>query len=402
MLIITLFKGVPARTTRVVTIGGVLKREEMDIVMNPHDFKALEAADYIKRSVGGKLIALTMGPDVKLSPIVNSLFDAPIEGIDEGYVLSDRRMAGADTWATAYTVAKGIRKVVDVHVRPVETLISMVEGGAGTDELIGYCRELYNSNMLPNAIYSELPTIRNSTVTAFAKGELTREETLRRLRSSLEELRRFVVVAGIKTTDGETGSTGPQVAEALSEMNGGTIPSLTYVRDFDIHPEDGTIIVERKLGDLFQRLRSRLPCVLTISPEYRSRVPSVRSRKAALLRNYRCKVRRATIWNAGDIDADPSKIGLAGSPTIVGPGVDVGAPQVRKLVGVTKVCLRRVERFSLDGKTYGPFERGTKVDDLPHEVIEYLEERGDVGTFTLEMLIEEVFGVKRVVVERSG
>ena len=75
MLIISLLKGVPAKTTKVVTVGGVLKREEMDIVMNPHDMKAIEAADFVKRRIGGKTIALSMGPDIKLAPLVQPLHE---------------------------------------------------------------------------------------------------------------------------------------------------------------------------------------------------------------------------------------------------------------------------------------------------------------------------------------
>ena len=66
LLIVVLLKGVPARTTQAITVGGVLNREAMDLVLNPHDAKAVEAADYLKRRVGGKTAALTMGPDMKL------------------------------------------------------------------------------------------------------------------------------------------------------------------------------------------------------------------------------------------------------------------------------------------------------------------------------------------------
>jgi len=108
LLIIALIKGVPARTTQVVEVGGVLNREAMDLVLNPHDSKAIEAADFVRRRVGGKTIALSMGPDTKLIPIMKPLFDAEVFGVDEQYVLSDTRMAGADTLATSYTVALGI------------------------------------------------------------------------------------------------------------------------------------------------------------------------------------------------------------------------------------------------------------------------------------------------------
>ncbi len=43
MLVIAPLKGVPARTTQVVEVGGVLNMEAMDIVLNPHGAKANEA-----------------------------------------------------------------------------------------------------------------------------------------------------------------------------------------------------------------------------------------------------------------------------------------------------------------------------------------------------------------------
>ena len=101
MLIVVLLKGVPARTTQVAQVGGVLNREAMDLVLNPHDAKAVEAADFLKRKVGGKIVALTMGPDMKLIPLMKPLYSAQVMGVDEEYVLSDRKMAGSDTWATS-------------------------------------------------------------------------------------------------------------------------------------------------------------------------------------------------------------------------------------------------------------------------------------------------------------
>jgi electron transfer flavoprotein beta subunit len=50
--------------------------------------------------------------------------------------------------------------------------------------------------------------------------------------------------------------------------------------------------------------------------------PVVRRKRAALF-SYKGKVREVRVWNADDIGADPNKIGLAGSPTIVGPGVSL-------------------------------------------------------------------------------
>jgi len=77
LLVIVLLKGVPARTTQAIQIGGVLNREAMDLVLNPHDAKAIEAADFLKRRVGGKVVALSSTQDRPLSDSRGPLRSAP-------------------------------------------------------------------------------------------------------------------------------------------------------------------------------------------------------------------------------------------------------------------------------------------------------------------------------------
>ncbi|MCS7146456.1 MAG: hypothetical protein RMJ28_00890 [Nitrososphaerota archaeon] len=395
MLVITLYKAVPARTTKIVTVGGVLRREEMDLVMNPFDYKAIEAADYLKRAFGGKVIALTMGPDFKLKSIAASLYDTPVEGIDESYILSDRRMAGADTWATAYTVSLGVKKVVEAHLSAVDELISLIRGDADPERFAQKAKELYERNLIPNAVYSSLPTLKEATLAErLLKGEVDRGSALRLLEKVRHEVEKFIVIAGIKTSDGETGSTGPQVAEALTELLRRYIPSVTYVRELEADPEAGFIYVERKLGDLIQKLRVPLPCVISIATDYRPNPPLLKLKKRARMFNYAKKVTESVVLNADQIGAKPELIGLTGSPTIVGPGMDIGVPPVQKFVGKTLVLSTRVEEFELNGKKYGPFERLSKADDLPQEVLNYLRERGLVKVFELEDLVDELFGVR--------
>lgn len=385
-------KAVPARTTRVITVGGVLKREEMDLVINPLDFKALQAADYAKRYNGGKLVAVSMGPDFKVKPLVSELYAHPIEGVDEGIILSDRRMAGADTWATAYTLALGIKKVLDLNRGAVEELRSMVESGEGPERVLERAKELYERNLIPNLLYTDKPGAPLGVLQRYARGQATRDEVIEALDRVRIELERFLIVAGLKTSDGETGSTGPQTAEALSDLMGRQIPDITHVTWFEVDAESGTLIAERKLGSYVQRVRSPLPCLITISPEYRPDVPRVSRRKRSRSFSYRNKSPEVVVWNADAIGADPSQIGLAGSPTIVGPGIDIGGIPVQKFLGVTKVFSERVERLEFNGKTYGPFERFQKVEGLPEELVRELEARGLVKAYDLKDLIAEVFG----------
>jgi len=391
LLIVVLLKGVPARTTQAITVGGVLNREAMDLVLNPHDAKAVEAADYLKRRVGGKTVALSMGPDMKLVPLMKPLYDSEVFGVDEEYVLSDRKMAGSDTLATSYAVALGIKKVVERHLHPIDELVEAIRRWGYSDAVGARAAEFYRLNLLPNRVYSELPALKDSILARFLSGKITAETAIEELAAERERIARFIVVAGIKTTDGETGSVGPQVAEGVSELLGRVLPHATYVEDFDIDPVRSTVNSERKIGYLSQRLEMQLPALLTVSTEYRPRSAPAGSQAEVRANNYRGKVFQALKWTADDLGADPKRLGLAGSPTIVGTGVDVGKPPVQKTLGSTFVFLKGAEQIEFGGKQYGPFSRGDLTNGLPPEVVANLKANGSVGVFTYEMLAGELF-----------
>jgi len=391
LLVIVLIKGVPARTTQAVQIGGVLNREAMDLVLNPHDAKAIEAADFLKRRAGGKAVALTMGPDMKLIPLMKPLYDAEVLGIDEEYVLSDRKMAGSDTLATSYAVALGVKKLVERHTKPIDDMVEVIRKSGYSDSVKAKASELYRANLLPNKVYSELPSIRDSIVQRFLEGKSTPEAAVGELEAEKEEISRFVVVAGVKTTDGETGSVGPQVAEGISELLGKVVPHATYVEDFDVDPQAGTMTTKRMIGYLSQELEMRLPALLTVSTEYRPRVAPARVQPEVRANNYRGKVLQAMKWTADDLGADPKRLGLAGSPTIVGTGVDVGKPPVQKTVGESLVFLTQTPQLSSEGKSYGPYSRGDLAASLPEGLLATLKADGTVGTFSAQMLAEELF-----------
>jgi electron transfer flavoprotein beta subunit len=391
MLIIALLKGVPARTTKVVTVGGVLKREEMDIVLNPHDLKAIEAADFVRRKVGGKTVALTMGPDIKLAPLMKPLYNAEVFGVDEACILSDRKMAGADTLATSYAVALGVRKVVERHTKPLDELIATIKAAGYSETVKNKARELYEQNLLPNGVFSELPALKGSLVERFVQGQLTADQAVELLEKEKSALSNFVVVCGIKTTDGETGSVGPQVAESLAEALSLDVPHLTYVEDFDIDTDGRAIEAERRIGRLVQRVELHCPCLLTIATEYRARGPDPKTQAEVRARNYRGKIPTPIKWTADDLGADPTKLGFAGSPTIVGPGVDVGKPPVQKKIGKSLVFKERVEKFQFNGADVGPFDRGDLADALPEPLLNEMKNRGAVVAFDLRMLQQEAF-----------
>ena len=390
MLIVVLMKGVPARTTQAAQIGGVLNREAMELVLNPHDAKAVEAADYIKRCVGGKTVALTMGPDMKLIPLMKPLYEAEVFGIDEQVVLSDRRMAGGDTLATSYAVSLGVKKIVERHTKALDELADAIRKSGYSETVKAKAAELYAANLLMNRVYSELPPVRDTIVSRFLSGAISSAAAIAELEEEKKRTSRFVVLAGIKTTDGETGSVGPQVAEGVSELLGVTVPHATYVEEFDVDPATGMITSQRMIGYLSQKLEMSLPALLTIGSEYRPSEPSAAGMPEVRSNCYRGKTLQAMKWTADDIGADPKRIGLVNSPTIVGTGVDIGKPPVQKSVGATQVFLEPVAKSDFEGKPYGPFARGDLAAGVPEGLLAKLKSEGVVGTFDIKMLAEDL------------
>jgi electron transfer flavoprotein beta subunit len=110
MKIIVCVKQVPdAKDVRLDPKTNTLAREGVESIMNPFDRHALEAAVVLKEQYGGTVTAITMGPP----QAEEVLRDAVACGADDGVLVSDRAFAGADTWATSYTLAKAVEKIGD-------------------------------------------------------------------------------------------------------------------------------------------------------------------------------------------------------------------------------------------------------------------------------------------------
>jgi len=108
MHIIVCIKQVPdTKQVRLDEKTFTLIREGVESIINPFDMYALEEGLRIKDSLGGKVTILSMGPP----QVESSLREALSYGADEAVLLSDKAFAGSDTWATSYTLAKGIEKV---------------------------------------------------------------------------------------------------------------------------------------------------------------------------------------------------------------------------------------------------------------------------------------------------
>lgn len=84
-----------------------MDRERTEGVLNPDDRAALDKALQIRREHGGRIVAVSMGPPAAEAVLRETL----AAGADEAVLLSDPAFAGADTLATAQTLAAGIRRI---------------------------------------------------------------------------------------------------------------------------------------------------------------------------------------------------------------------------------------------------------------------------------------------------
>ncbi|MEM0004455.1 MAG: hypothetical protein QXE10_05975 [Desulfurococcaceae archaeon] len=113
MNILVLIKPTPDITkVRFDVEKGVVDRGSASLEINPFDLYAIEVAKRIKRVFGGFITSLSMAPP-HAEP---ALRDAIARGVDRAILLSDRRFAGADTWATSYTLASAIRKLGSFNI----------------------------------------------------------------------------------------------------------------------------------------------------------------------------------------------------------------------------------------------------------------------------------------------
>lgn len=107
MEILVCIKQVPASNkVDVDPVTGVLKRDGAESKINPYDLYALETALRLRDELGAHVTAITMGPNQAVS-IVREAYSM---GVDKGVIISDRKFAGADVLATAYTISQGAKK----------------------------------------------------------------------------------------------------------------------------------------------------------------------------------------------------------------------------------------------------------------------------------------------------
>jgi len=223
--IVVCIKQVPDTTdVKINPETNTLIRDGVASIINPFDVYAIEEAVRLKEKYGGSVTVISMGPP----QVEASLRDAIAVGADEAVLLTDRAFAGADTLATSYTLAAGIRRLGQVDM----------------------------------------------------------------------------VILGRQAIDGDTGQVGPELAENLG------LPHLTDIRKIE-QIENNTIVLQRMLEEGYVRIRAKLPIVITVVKEINEpRLPSLRGKMNA-------KKKEIGRWSAQDVEIDPKRLGLTGSPTQV-------------------------------------------------------------------------------------
>lgn len=242
-------------TGEVMKKDGTMNRGALPAIFNPEDLNALEMALQVKEKYGGQVTVLTMGPPKAAEVLRESLY----RGADRVILLTDRRFAGADTLATSYTLKCAIEKIGDYDF----------------------------------------------------------------------------IFCGRQAIDGDTAQVGPQTAEKLG------IPQITYAESV-VDLEDDDIVVQRAFDLGTELVQCKLPCLLTVvgsanQPRPASARKRIEYKLAATPLEYKSLLTqwpefetegalddylasrnlKITVWTADDIDVEPDKLGLAGSPTQV-------------------------------------------------------------------------------------
>jgi len=264
---------------------GTVNRAVLPAIFNPEDLNALEMALQVKEQYGGTVHVISMGPPSAVVVLKEALY----RGADYVHLLSDRKFAGSDTLATSFA--------------------------------------------LKQAIKTKIPDF-------------------------------DIVFCGRQAIDGDTAQVGPQAAEKLE------IPQLTYVESIESLDEQ-KIKVRKITENGSEIVESDLPALVTVMDTANEPRPFIvkrllKYRKAAcefdlpsllvkyanfqgvdaLREHLKRKGLYIEMWGLADIDADPSQVGFAGSPTMV----------------------KKIESITLTGKGF------KKVEPNEEEIKEFVAE----------------------------
>ncbi len=255
--IVVLVKQVPDTANisgEVMKPDGTVNRAKLSAIFNPEDKVALELALQVKERFGGKVTAITMGPPKASEVLRECLF----MGADNTILISDRKFAGADTLATSYVLSAALKKLGNVDL----------------------------------------------------------------------------IFAGRQAIDGDTAQVGPQTAEKLG------IPQITYTEKV-LDLKKDTIKVERRIDNGHEVVEGKLPLLLTVIKDaaiprpfkakrvmaYKNALTLMELEKLVegnsllvaenLKEEYESKGLFIPTFTMDDLDVEPERCGLHGSPTKV-------------------------------------------------------------------------------------
>ncbi len=133
---------------------GTLKRELAEGMMDPASKRAMEAALHIKKENSAHITAVTMGPEMAREV----LHEAQAMGADHGVLLTDRKMAGADTFLTSHILGTFIKK------RLKEFHLILCGSQTADSETAQVGPQLAQSLDLPSVCYADKISISEKTL----------------------------------------------------------------------------------------------------------------------------------------------------------------------------------------------------------------------------------------------
>ncbi len=124
---------------------GTINRAALPAIFNPEDLNALEQALQLKEAhPGSKITLVTMGLPRSAEMVRESLY----RGGDDGVVLTDRPLGGADTLATSYSLAQTIK-----HLGKVDIIVGGRQAIDGDTAQVG--PQIAEKLGLPQVTYAE-------------------------------------------------------------------------------------------------------------------------------------------------------------------------------------------------------------------------------------------------------
>lgn len=126
--IAVLVKQVPANRSVKMDPKGILVREG-ELIVNPDDLNAIEAALKVKEDYGGSITAISMGPP----QAKDALVEAKAVGVDKGVLVCDPALKGSDTWATTNVLVAALKKL-----GPFDVIFAGVEAIDGNTAHVPY------------------------------------------------------------------------------------------------------------------------------------------------------------------------------------------------------------------------------------------------------------------------